>query len=314
MSPLGGGKAVMDVMDHLGRAVSDFASYISSLAAQELQLSKTPERGAREILFYLVFRHEQYVAIARALLEGEQSRLVTGSFKQANARAVETNRTDSITSLLARLAAAQAELSERCPVVSGLIIAFKAGGKARSYDHAMGRGRGPHSRAPAQAQASREGAEDRDRARSCATHRGGDGHEKWYHTSMSTYPADPRVDHYIATLPDWQQDICRRVRDLVHAADPDVRETIKRTSRPYFTLDGNICALLAAKDHVNVFIYDPIAPDPEGIINQGQGNATARAIQIRRGEAINERALVRLFQAVIANNRAGGWRKLRSTP
>ncbi len=128
---------------------------------------------------------------------------------------------------------------------------------------------------------------------------------------MSTYHADPRVDQYINTQPGWQQDICRRVRELAHAADPDVTETIKRTNRPYFTLDGNICALLGAKDHVNVFIYDPTAPDPEGIINQGQGNLTARAIQIRRGDTINERALVNLFQAVIASNRAGGWRKLQ---
>lgn len=128
---------------------------------------------------------------------------------------------------------------------------------------------------------------------------------------MSTYHADPRVDHYINTLPGWQQDICHRVRDLVHAADPDVTETIKRTNRPYFTLDGNICALLGAKGHVNVFIYDPIAPDPEGIINQGQGNLTARAIQIRQGDTINERALLNLFTSIIANNRAGGWRKVQ---
>lgn len=130
---------------------------------------------------------------------------------------------------------------------------------------------------------------------------------------MSTYHTDPRVDEYIATLPDWQQDICRRVRELVHAADPAVIETIKRTNRPYFTLDGNICALLGARSHVNVFIYDPIAPDPEGIINQGQGNLTARAIQIRQGDTINERALVNLFRAVIANNRGGGWRKLQGS-
>jgi hypothetical protein len=114
------------------------------------------------------------------------------------------------------------------------------------------------------------------------------------------------------SLPDWQRDICRKVRDLVHAADPDVVETIKRTRQPYFTLEGNICALLGAKDHVNVFIYDPIAPDPEGIINQGHGNVTARAIQIRQGDAINERAFVNLFKAVIANNRAGGWRKVKA--
>jgi hypothetical protein len=128
---------------------------------------------------------------------------------------------------------------------------------------------------------------------------------------MSTYQTDARVDHYIDSLPDWQQEICRRVRDLVHAADPDVTETIKRTRQPYFTLEGNICALLGAKDHMNVFIYDPIAPDPQGIINQGHGNQTARAIQIRQGETINETALLSLFRAVIANNRAGGWRKIR---
>ncbi len=128
---------------------------------------------------------------------------------------------------------------------------------------------------------------------------------------MSAYHTGPRIDAYIAALPDWRQDICRRVRDLAHAADPDVTETTKRADRPYFTLDGNICALLAARDHVNIFIYDPIAPDPEGIINQGQGNLTARAIQVCQGDTINERALVNLFRAVIANNRAGGWRKVQ---
>ena len=78
------------------------------------------------------------------------------------------------------------------------------------------------------------------------------------------YQTDPRVDAYIDALPGWQQDICHQVRDLVHAADPEVTETIKRTVQPYFVLDGNICALLAAKDHVNVFLYDGgIVPDPE---------------------------------------------------
>jgi hypothetical protein len=137
--------------------------------------------------------------------------------------------------------------------------------------------------------------------------------DSWYHTSMSTYQTDSRIDEYIQTLPGWQQDMCRQVRELVHAADPDVTETIKRTKQPYFTLHGNICALLGAKDHLNIFIYDPIVPDPEGIINQGQGNLTARAIQVRQGETINTRALLNLFQAIIANNRVGGWRKLKGS-
>lgn len=111
----------------------------------------------------------------------------------------------------------------------------------------------------------------------------------------------------------WQQEICQQIRKLVHAADPKVIETIKRTNRPYFTLYGNICALLGTKDHVNVFIYDPIASDPNHIINQGQENLTARAIQIYEGQMIDEGAFVTLIKAVIANNRAGSWRKLQKT-
>jgi hypothetical protein len=127
-----------------------------------------------------------------------------------------------------------------------------------------------------------------------------------------TYAADPRVDAYIAALPDWQQAICREVRDLVHAVDPDVAETIKYTDRPYFVLEGNICALLAAKGHVDVFLYDgAIVPDPEGIITGGHENETARTVAIREGEAINAPALTAMLEQIIANNRAGGWRKLK---
>ena len=41
---------------------------------------------------------------------------------------------------------------------------------------------------------------------------------------MADTTHDPRVDAYIESLPDWQQSICRRVRALVHSADPEVTE------------------------------------------------------------------------------------------
>ncbi len=126
------------------------------------------------------------------------------------------------------------------------------------------------------------------------------------------YAADPRVDAYIDALPGWQQAICREVRDLVHAADLEVAETIKRTRAPYFVLQGNVCALLAAKDHVNVFLYDgAIAGDPDGIITGGHDNKTARTMAVRQGETINAPALTAMFRQIIANKRAGGWRKLK---
>ena len=122
-----------------------------------------------------------------------------------------------------------------------------------------------------------------------------------------TWTADPRIDAYIDDLPDWQQAICRQVRELIHAADPEVTETIKRTRQPYFVLEGNICALLAAKDHVNVFLYDGgnAPPDPYGIITGGHQNKLARTVAIHQGQAINAPALLAMFRHIIANNRAG---------
>jgi uncharacterized protein YjbI with pentapeptide repeats len=130
-------------------------------------------------------------------------------------------------------------------------------------------------------------------------------------SSMARNNTDPRVDSYIEGLPEWQQAICREVRNLAHGADPELRETIKRTRQPYFVLQGNVCALRAAKSWVNIFLYDGgIVPDPQGIITGGHDNKTARTVAIRQGEKINARALTAMFKRIIANNRAGGWRKL----
>lgn len=121
---------------------------------------------------------------------------------------------------------------------------------------------------------------------------------------------DKRVDAFVDSLPAWQKVICRQVRELIHEAEPRIKETIKRGDRPYFVFQGNVCALQTTKDHINIFIYDPIAPDPEKIINQGQGNLTARSIQVYENQTLNEGAFKSLIGAVVRNNKAGGWRQL----
>jgi hypothetical protein len=122
---------------------------------------------------------------------------------------------------------------------------------------------------------------------------------------------DPRVDDYLAPLPDWQRETLQRVRELLHRVDPEMTETIKRSVQPYFVLEGNVAAFLAARDHVNVFVYDGgIVPDPDGLITAGQGNKTARTIGFREGDDVPEEPLLRFFRRLVADNRAGGWRRL----
>jgi len=89
-------------------------------------------------------------------------------------------------------------------------------------------------------------------------------------------------------------------------------ETIKRSVQPFFVLEGNICAFLAARDHVNIFLYDGgIVPDPDGIVTAGHDNQTARTVGFRQGQKVNAGALSAMFKQIIADNRAGGWRKLK---
>lgn len=122
---------------------------------------------------------------------------------------------------------------------------------------------------------------------------------------------DPRVDAYIDARPLWQRELMQQLRDLIHAADPEIEETIKRSVQPYFVLEGNVCALLAAKDHVNLFVYDGgIVPDPDGLVTAGHDNQTARTIGFGADDPVRGPELTAFLRQLIADNRAGGWRRI----
>jgi hypothetical protein len=112
-------------------------------------------------------------------------------------------------------------------------------------------------------------------------------------------------------MPAWQAATAARVRELIREADPDIEETVKYQGRPYFVLEGNVCALQTTKDHLNVFLYDGgLAPDPHGIITDGFANATGRQIKLYEDSALDEAAFVELIRAIASMNRAGGWRRI----
>ncbi len=54
---------------------------------------------------------------------------------------------------------------------------------------------------------------------------------------------DERVDHFIHTLPACQREACQRIRNPIHETEPKIEETIKRSTRPYFVLQGNVYVL-----------------------------------------------------------------------
>ena len=113
-------------------------------------------------------------------------------------------------------------------------------------------------------------------------------------------------------MPEWQQSLADELRDLIHEVEPEIEETIKRRVQPYFVLNGNVCAFLTTKDHLNLFLYDgAIVPDPDGIITGGHNNTTARMISFYDGDHIPRKPLSDMLKQIVANNRAGGWRRLK---
>ncbi|MES2018033.1 MAG: DUF1801 domain-containing protein [Pseudomonadota bacterium] len=59
---------------------------------------------------------------------------------------------------------------------------------------------------------------------------------------------DPRIDAYIAASPEFAQPILTHLREVIHAACPDVEETIK-WSAPFFQYKGMLCHMAAFKAH-----------------------------------------------------------------
>jgi uncharacterized protein YdeI (YjbR/CyaY-like superfamily) len=59
---------------------------------------------------------------------------------------------------------------------------------------------------------------------------------------------DPRIDAYITKAPDFAKPILRHLREVVHAACPDVEETVK-WGHPWFMRHGMLCNFAAFKQH-----------------------------------------------------------------
>ncbi len=59
---------------------------------------------------------------------------------------------------------------------------------------------------------------------------------------------DPRVDAYIGQSPAFAQPILTHLREVIHAACPNVEETMK-WSRPHFEYKGLLCGMSAFKAH-----------------------------------------------------------------
>jgi hypothetical protein len=114
------------------------------------------------------------------------------------------------------------------------------------------------------------------------------------------------IDKYIADLADWRGKMLANLRNIIHDADPKIIEEWKWMGSPCWSHDGLILVANAHKDKVKLtFSQGASLPDPDKLFNAGLEGNKWRAIDLYKGDRINERALKNIIRAAVAHNRAG---------
>lgn len=113
------------------------------------------------------------------------------------------------------------------------------------------------------------------------------------------------IDARTAELGNWRGEMLARVRAVIKRADPDVVEEWKWRGVPVWSHYGIICTGETYKRVVKLtFAKGAALADPSGMFNSSLEGNTRRAIDIHKGEEIDEGALADLIRAAIDLNSA----------
>jgi hypothetical protein len=113
------------------------------------------------------------------------------------------------------------------------------------------------------------------------------------------------IDQRIKDLGDWRGETLAEVRALIKRADPAVIEEWKWRGVPVWYRDGMICTGETYKAVVKLtFAKGAALKDPAKLFNSSLDGNVRRAIDIREGETINEKALTALIREAIGLNRS----------
>ncbi|WP_311028304.1 DUF1801 domain-containing protein [Mesorhizobium koreense] len=121
--------------------------------------------------------------------------------------------------------------------------------------------------------------------------------------------ASELIDQKIERLGDWRGEALARVREIIRAADPEMVEVVKwrKPSNPLgvpvWEHAGIICTGEIYRDKVKMtFARGASVEDPSSLFNSSLDGNTRRAIDIRKGDRIDEEALTALVRAAVAAN------------
>jgi len=118
--------------------------------------------------------------------------------------------------------------------------------------------------------------------------------------------ASALIDERIKELGDWRGKTLARVRELVHAADPEIVEEWKWMGTPVWSHAGIVCTGETYKNVVKMtFAKGAALQDPSGLFNSSLDGNVRRAIDIHESDNVDEAALKDLIRSAVALNLVG---------
>ena len=118
--------------------------------------------------------------------------------------------------------------------------------------------------------------------------------------------ASERISKRIVELGGWRGKTLARMRKLIKEADRDVVEEWKWMGTPVWSHDGIICTGESYKDKIKLtFAKGASLKDPARLFNSSLDGKVRRAIDIQKGEAVDESAFKALVRQAVTLNSSG---------
>jgi len=109
-----------------------------------------------------------------------------------------------------------------------------------------------------------------------------------------------RIDHLIATHPDWRGETLARARRIILAVDPRIVEEWKWMGAPVWELGGILVVGNIFTTKVKLgFMYGASFDDPKGLFNGELGGNQRRSYEFAEGDVIDEEGLAGLVREAI---------------
>ena len=107
------------------------------------------------------------------------------------------------------------------------------------------------------------------------------------------------IDKYIDNTGDWRGEYLRKLRALIHEADPEIVESWK-WDVPVFAHGSMVCAISSFRTHAKINFFKGAALDDKlGLFNNGLDSKHQRSIDFFEGDTINEEGVKELIREAV---------------